>query len=85
MGSQARDKDYAEIKKLINSITSIKTFNTVLEDCRLSDEEKQLLKLKYLENKDLTFIADELHVSYATIKRWHKKAIKVFIKELQSD
>ena len=45
------------------------------------DKEYKVIK----ERHDLTYIADMLHVSYATVKRWHKHAITVFSKELQNN
>ena len=80
-----KDKEYKVIKKRINEITNRKTFNEVLDNCMLNDDEKALLRMKYIERRDLTYIADMLHVSYATVKRWHKHAITVFSKELQNN
>lgn len=80
-----KGKEYKVIKKRINEITNRKTFNEVLDNCMLNDDEKALLRMKYIERRDLTYIADMLHVSYATVKRWHKHAITVFSKELQNN
>lgn len=43
------------------------------------DEYRLLLKYRYLEFKNMTEIANELFVSYATIKRWYLDAIKQIV------
>ena len=42
----------------------------------LNEKEKEMLKLYYLDNKPINFIADELGYSEAGIKKMHKRALK---------
>lgn len=48
----------------------------------LSQEEKELMRLHYLENKDFCYIGDQLGYSEITMKRWHKKILRKLNKVL---
>lgn len=78
-----RDDEYRDGKKKLKEITEIKTFDELLSRCILSEDEENLLRMHYIQFKDLNFIADELNVSYSTIKRWHKNAIKKIMKTIK--
>ena len=67
--------EHIETRKKVQGIASISTFKDLIEQTILSDSEKQILVLHYLENKDFRFIADMLGYSESTIKRKHKKAL----------
>ena len=73
---------HIETRKKVQGIASISTFNDLIEKTILSDSEKQVLILHYLENKDFCFIADMLGYSESTIKRKHKKALSKLSKIL---
>ena len=67
---------HIEIKHKIKSINRKSTFNEMLEDSMLNEKEKEMLRLYYLDNKPINFIADELGYSEAGIKKMHKRALK---------
>ena len=62
----------------------IRTLADVLKSEYLSEEEKQILRLKYIDEQTFCFIADELGVSESYIKRHHKKLLNKITKILQA-
>lgn len=73
---------HIETKRRIKSIATISGFNELLEACTLSDEDKEILKMHYLQQKDFRFIGDTLGFSESTIKKRHKKALQKLNKVL---
>ena len=67
---------HLDIKHKVKQIKRRSTFNEIIEDCMLSEKEKQMLKLYYLENKTLDYIADELGYSKAGIIKMHKRSLQ---------
>lgn len=67
--------EHIETRRKLKSIYSIQSFEDLLESCILTEEDKTILRLHYLKNKDFRFIADELGYSESTIKRHHKKIL----------
>lgn len=54
----------------------LQSFSELLDRCILSSEDRKLLELHYLEDKDLRYIGDLLGYSEGTIKKRHRKALK---------
>lgn len=65
-----------ETRKRLKDISSIITFNDLLEQSTLSATDKQILRLHYLEEKDFRYIGDILGYAEITIKKRHLKALK---------
>ena len=72
---ESMDKQTARTRSKLKQISSIEEFENILNGAMLSDEEKQLLELHYKEQKPLIYIADELGMSEATVKRKHRKLL----------
>ena len=72
---QTAMSEHIDTRKKVQGIASISSFNELLDQVILSDEEKQILVLHYIKGKDLRFIGDMLGYSESTIKRKHKKAL----------
>lgn len=68
--------EHIETKHKLKEIHEVKKFNDLLDKVILTDEEKQILILHYLKEKDLGFIADELGYTVSAIKRKHGKILK---------
>lgn len=66
---------HIDTRKKIKSIADISSFNDLLNQSTLSDEDKLLLKLHYIQAKDFRYIGDMLGYSESTIKRKHKKIL----------
>ena len=65
--------EHVKTRKRIKDIASISTFNDLLDASTLSAEDKEVLKMHYLEDKDFRYIGDTLGLSEQTIKYRHKK------------
>ena len=63
-------------KHKIQEIPKKSIFLSLLDECLLSPEDKQIAKLYYLDNKTLGYIADILGYSESTIKKRHSKILK---------
>lgn len=74
--------EHIETKHKIQNIYSVKTFEELLENCTLTEDDKTIMRLYYLKGKDLRFIADELGFAESTIKRRHKKILSKLNKML---
>ena len=68
--------EHIDTRSKIQDISSVKTFEELLENCILTDEDKMLMRLHYLNGKDFRFIGDSLGFSESTIKRRHKKILQ---------
>lgn len=51
-------------------------FEALLNKSMISDEEKELMRLHYIQKKDFRFIGDTLGHSEASIKAKHRKILK---------
>lgn len=69
------DKETIRTRNKIKQIGSMKDFELLLNSSVLSDEEKKIIEMHYKEQKTLTYIADVLGMSEATVKRKHKKVL----------
>lgn len=67
--------EHIETRHRIQGICSIKSFEDLLSASTLSEIEKNLLRLHYLEGKDFRFIGDELGFAESTIKKKHRKIL----------
>lgn len=68
--------EHIDTRRKIQDISSVKTFEELLENCILTDEDKMLMRLHYLNGKDFRFIGASLGFSESTIKRRHKKILQ---------
>lgn len=67
--------DHIKTRNKLKSIPKVSTFMELLDSCTLSDEDKEIVKLHYVQNKNLGYIADILGYSESTIKKKHKKIL----------
>ena len=68
-------REHIETRRKLKEIPRKAIFDALLEQSTLSEEDKFILKLHYLEDKDFRYIADQLGYSEITIKRRHSKAL----------
>ena len=68
--------EHIKTRRKLKEIANVEEFNTLLNKCVLSDDEKKLLILHYIGRKDFRYIGDVLGYSESTMKRWHKDALK---------
>lgn len=68
--------EHIRIRAKLKEITEIKTFSELLDRCILSENERRIMDLHYLEDKDFRFIGDALGFSEGAIKKKHRKILK---------
>jgi len=66
---------HIETRKRLKSIPQVSRFDDLLDQCTLSDEDKEILRLHYIQNKDFRYIGDMLGYAEVTIKKRHAKAL----------
>lgn len=76
------NEETKKARSKLKNIATYKTFNEVLDDCILKQDERKLIELYYLHDKPISVIADELGVSESTVKRIHSKALKKISKRI---
>lgn len=69
------NKERAKARNKLKDISSVSDFNSLLENLMLSDEEIKLMKMHYKDKKTLSYIADELGMSEANVKKKHSKIL----------
>lgn len=68
--------EHIETRTKLKEIVEIQTFSDLLDRCILSKEDRRIMELHYLQDKDLRYIADLLGYSEGTIKKRHRKVLK---------
>jgi RNA polymerase sigma factor (sigma-70 family) len=74
--------EHVATRRKLKEIPRIATFRQVLDESTLTEQEKEIITLHYLDDKDYRFIGDKLGFSETTIKRKHQKALKKISKIL---
>ena len=67
---------HIETRRKLKDVSLVSDFEELLALCTLSDEDKVILRLHYLQDKDFRYIGDMLGYSERTIKARHKRALK---------
>ena len=68
--------EHINTRRKLKSIPSITGFNDLLEQSTLSDTDKAILRMHYLEYHDFCYIGDTLGFAEVTVKKRHAKALK---------
>lgn len=74
--------EHIKTRHKIKDIADITTFNELLDSCTLTDEDKEMLRMHYLQGKDFRYIGDMLGFAESTIKKRHRKALRKLSKIL---
>ena len=75
-------EQHMNTKHMLKEIVLKSDFNSILDMCILSDTEKTIMKLHYVEKKPFDYISDILGYSLSTIKAKHRKVLKRISKML---
>ena len=67
--------EHIETRKKLKRIASISSFSNLIEQATLSDTDKSILFLHYIDEKDFNYIGDMLGYSESTIKKRHRKIL----------
>ena len=71
---------HTDTRNRLKKISDLVAFDDLLNRSTLSDTDKTILRLHYLGEKELRFIADSLGVAERTIKKRHLKALDKLMK-----
>lgn len=74
--------EHIDTKHKIQGLQRYDDFYSLINSCIMSDEDRQILKMIYIEDKTLSYIGDTLGYSESTIKSRHKKLLKKLTKLL---
>lgn len=67
---------HMEIKQKVKSINEKTAFNAILDNSMLSEKEKTMMKMYYIEKHDFDFIADTLGYSKIGVLKMHKRVLQ---------
>lgn len=67
---------HMETKKRLREISSISELSRLIDDCVLSDNNRKIARMIYLEDKPLGYIADVLGYSESCVKKRHVKIVE---------
>ena len=67
---------HIETRRKLQEVPLVSEFEAILKLCTLSDEDKNILRMHYIQKKDFRYIADSLGYSEKTIKQRHKDALR---------
>ena len=68
--------DHVKIKRKLKQIPTKIEFNSLLDSIILSDKERHLMEMLYVEQKDFDFIADAMGYSKAGVTKMHQRILK---------
>lgn len=66
---------HIETRNKIKDIPRVSSFTELIDSAMLTEEDKIMLKLHYIDGHDFRYIGDTLGYSESTMKRRHKKAL----------
>lgn len=74
-GAKKMKPEKKEAKKKLKNITKVSDFEELLEQVMLSEEEKQILRMIYKDQKTLDYVADTLGMSLRNVQHKHSKIL----------
>lgn len=74
--------EHTDTKRRLKEIPLVSEFEALLNLCTLDEEDKDIMRMIYLDNQNVGYIADKLHCSERKIKRRHKQALQKIAKAL---
>lgn len=72
-----RNAAHMETKRKVKKITVKTQFEEMLQDAMLSEEEKQIMRLYYIEKRGFSQIAGDLGLSESCVIKKHRKILTV--------
>ena len=75
-GEEVVNEKTAKAKCKLKSLYRVDDFNDLLDSLMLSEDERNILELKYRHNKTISYIADMLGMSESSVKKKHTRAME---------
>ena len=69
------DSKNANTRRKLKHIARVEEFENILNQTMLSDEDKTILRMYCIDEKQMSYIADILGLSEVTVKKKHRKAL----------
>lgn len=70
------DRNNKKTKDKIKNISDIRDFESLLSRAMITDEQRKILRMIYVEGKPIDVIADEIGLSERTVSNRHSNALK---------
>lgn len=67
---------HIEIRKRLHGITSVAEFEKLLNSRMITDTDKNILRMIYIEDKPLAYIGDILGFSESYVKKRHRYILR---------
>lgn len=67
---------HIETRRKLQDVALVADFEHILSLCTLSEEDKEILRMHYIQHKDFRLIGDTLGYAEKTIKERHKAALR---------
>jgi DNA-directed RNA polymerase specialized sigma subunit len=68
--------EHLNTRRKLRAIPTVSQFNALLDSCTLSEQDKTIIKLHYIQDKDFGYIADIMGFCEKTVKERHRNALK---------
>lgn len=76
--------DHIRARRVLKSIPDVAAFNELLDELTISEQDKLLMRLHYIEGKDFRYIGDLMGFSESSVKKHHKRIIQKVVRHLQT-
>ena len=73
---------HIDARRKLRQVELVHDFEHLLSLCTLSDEDKEIMRMHYIRQKDFRYIGDTLGFSEAAVKARHKEALRKLSKAL---
>lgn len=67
---------HIETRRKLKQIPLTADFESILQSCTVSDEDKDIMRRHYIQRQDLAFIGDALGYTERAMKDRHKKILQ---------
>ena len=68
--------DHIRTRKALRDIADVAAFDGLLNTLTISEQDKQLMQLHYIEHQDFRFIGDVLGLSESTVRKHHRRILR---------
>lgn len=76
------NEENRKARSKLKEVETVKEYDDIISSVVLSGTEKEILRLHYVEQKDMRYIADEIGMAEITVVKKHAKILKKIAKVL---
>lgn len=74
-GNMNEHERHIKTRKALRELPEVSDLEFILDHVLLSKEDKMIIRMIYLEGRDINYISDTLGFSASVIKKRHRKAL----------